>query len=332
MKNIYSTLVALLFSYFLVGCNSGARYPANQASVDTHGSAFLIQNGIVVNESALNARIPLIYHSINYNGQAASITCSGTLLDAQTILTAAHCVLDMQDHKAVGENYTESSIVATNSLRVILPVNLTQAVNLNQPEQTNWNVYHVATIYVHKEALNGVAVYGSSGFNIVEKSKLNDIAILKLTTPVADQYQFAKLATSNPALGQSEIIAGFGVNQGNGVVSADHVNGASNVLRMAYASVQKIDASGFYIYVGGNSDQQQGYSKNCDGDSGGPDFIIADNGDYILTGIHSFNDGNVCGVTNLPSASLSVASYQDWIKGGYLQDSLILDSSQESSK
>lgn len=330
MKNIYSILVALLFSYFLVGCNGGASYPVNQTSVDTHGSAFLIQNGIVVNESALNARIPLIYHSINYNGQAASITCSGTLLDAQTILTAAHCVLDMQDHKAVGKNYTESSIVATNSLRVILPVNLTQAVNLNQPEQTNWNVYHVATIYVHKEALNGVAVYGSNGFNIVDESKLNDIAILKLTTPVANQYQFAKLATSNPALGQSEIIAGFGVNQGNGVISADSANGASNVLRMAHVSVQKIDDT--YIYVGGNSDQQQGYGKNCDGDSGGPDFIIADNGDYILTGIHSFNDGNVCGVTNLPSASLSVASYQDWIKGGYLQDSLILDNSQESSK
>lgn len=328
MKKYLQLIIATISCCFaLTGCNSGGSVATNNQKTISHngnGNSLLIQNGSVATESGLNGLIPLIYHSFTQNGQSASTTCSGTLLDSQTILTAAHCVLNMNDYKPAGQNYTVDNIVATNSLSIILPVNLNQAVDLNKPQQSNWNVYHVASIYVHQQAMNGVTVYGSNGFNINDINQLNDIAILKLDKPVAAQYQFATLATNNPQVGDHEIIAGFGMDKGDGVIGTSEDNGASNVLRYADSIVQSSDTT--YLTVGGIVESQTGYTKICDGDSGGPDLLKDNTGKYIITGIHSFNNGSTCGISNTPSTSISIAHYIDWINGGYLTNSIVLKS------
>ncbi len=306
-------------SILLSACNCGGGNATPSANSAT-GRSTLIQNGSVVTDPKLNAMIPLIYRTFTENGQQYGSTCTGTLVDSQTVLTAAHCVLDMSGSKPAGQNYTVNDIVAAKSINIILPVDLNTAVDINQPEQSNWNVYSVAKIYVYKTAFNGADVYGESGFNITDITQLNDLAILKLSQPVSAQYKFATLANQNPAIGQQEIIAGYGVDIGNGVIVPAADDGSSNVLRSANSVVQSIDPSGSYIDVGGILNKAIGYTKICQGDSGGPDLIAQTNGGFEITGVHSFGNGANCGSSNTPSSSVSVAYYQNWINGGYKTD------------
>lgn len=303
----------------LFACNSGGSGTASGTNQDSAKSP-LIQNGSVVTDPNLNAMIPLIYRVFTEDGQQYGSTCTGTLIDSQTVLTAAHCVLDMSGYKPAGQNYTSQNIVPASSVNVILPVNLNTAVDLNKDQQSNWNVYSVAKIYINKSAFNGAEVYGESGFNITNITQLNDLAILKLSQPVDKKYKFATLASTNPQTGQQEVIAGYGVDNGSGVITPAADNGDSNVLRYAISQVNSVDTSGTYIDVGAIINPQIGYTKICQGDSGGPDLIAGNNGSYVITGVHSFGNGSNCGSPNAPSSSVSVAYYNKWIAGGYLTD------------
>ena len=279
-----------------------------------------VQNGSVVTDPAINSRLPLIYTQLS---ESSGEICTGSLLDANTVLTAAHCVINMHQ-KAVSINYTNKDINQLGKIMIILPKNLKVAVNINDnSNQTmdDWNVYAPAKIYVHPQAFYGVDIDSSGGLDVIDQSNVNDLAIIKLKTDVASQYQFVQLATTNPTVNTSEIIAGFGVDVGAGVVKKDATLGDSGVLRMANSMVAAVNSDGSYIDVGGRMGKT-GYTKICQGDSGGPDLIANLDLSYTITGVHSYGSGANCGLPTDPSSSVSIAHYQYWISGGYLTNHL----------
>lgn len=309
------------FSILLTSCNSGGVTPYSQSNLtNSESDTVLIQNGVPVTTQAINAMVPLIYiQESNGIGEV----CSGTLLDPNTILTAAHCVLDLTD-KQSGKAYSRSNIISESSIMVVMPKNLSLAVDINNDSPqtiSDWNIYHISSLFVHNDALLGADI--SNGIlNVSEESQLNDLAILKLTTSVDKQYQFANLATKNPVVGTQEIIVGYGVDNGNGVIVNPVESGNSGILRMAFSKVSSVVASGSYLQVGGIISSSNVYTKTCQGDSGGPDLLTNADGSYTITGVHSFGIGSSCGVSNLPGNSISVAYYNQWISGGYNQNHL----------
>lgn len=262
MKVKLRILLPFSFLFVLTACNSGTSQP-NSSNSSSNSLNIKVQNGTVVSNSELNARIPLIYNTDGF-------ICSGVLLDNSTILTAAHCALDMSSGKAYNSRFTSSNLVPASKFVIILSNDLNNAVNITSTSsqtQANWNVYSVANVFVHKDAFLGANVApNDGGFSIIDQNQINDLAILKLKSPVASFYQSVQIATSNPQIGTQEIIAGYGVN------TQSSANTEAGVLRSANSVVASITSNGSYINVGGIVDSTIGYTKICQGDSGGPDL------------------------------------------------------------
>jgi secreted trypsin-like serine protease len=300
----------------LVACNSGtktssANLPTNSVSNLDASKALNVQNGVPVTDPAINAMVPLLYIQISQDAQSL---CSATLLDSTTILTAAHCALNMTSKKA-GAVYTKQNVISAQNFRVVLSKDLTKPVDINSGNKADWNVYTVQDVYVHHDAFKGANVSGE-GFEIDDENQLNDLAIIKLAKPVDAQYKFASIATENPLVGTPELITGYGVNYGKNAKTTAQKD--AGILRFANSKVAGLNAKGTYIQVGGIVDKKVGYTKICQGDSGGPDFVNND-GNFVITGVHSYGDGSNCGSPTTPASSVSAAYYASWINGGYLQ-------------
>jgi secreted trypsin-like serine protease len=318
MKKINTLAYILLTTASLSACNSGATSGTQATTQNNPAKSTLVQNGSPVSDPRLNSMVPLIYIQVSSTSGAI---CTGTLIDNQTILTASHCVLDMAA-KASNTDYKASDVTQPSNITILFSNDPTMPVDINDQTSIDNSIrYTVSKIYVHKDAFRGAQVLANdAGFNITNNADLNDLAILKLSTKVpTSDYAYPNLATANPKIGQTETIAGYGVDLGSGVKIQDPESGQSGLLRSASTKVSNLEANGLLIDMGANITQNSSsyYTKICQGDSGGPDFI--DNGTNLtITGVHSFGDGSDCGSPNTPATSVSVAAYYDWINGGYV--------------
>lgn len=317
-------LLAAISSIGLSACNSGSAGVSNPAvkslSVNSNSNNIFpfVQNGSVVTEPVLNSTIPLILMETD----GGISICTGTLLDANTVLTAAHCAINMPAKKS-GDTYSISNVLKPSNIKIYLSKNPEKAISLADGGGLATlnriaNSYSVKEVYVHKYAFRSAEVLKNGGFNLNDGGDLNDLAILKLNDLVPNNYDFPQLATTNPSPNAKQVIAGYGVNVGRGVKLDDPADGDAATLRKAKSLFIQSDFGGKLLDVGGfvKKGSQSIYTKICQGDSGGPDFLKV-KGKYILTGVHSFGDGSECGQPNTPSTSISVAAYNDWITGGY---------------
>ncbi|XP_075119022.1 chymotrypsin-like elastase family member 1 isoform X2 [Leptodactylus fuscus] len=205
-------------------------------------------------------------------------TCGGSLIRANRVLTAAHCVdrdvnfrVSLGDHNLSVNEGTEQ-IIAVSSIR----------------KHANWNP-------------NNVAV----GF---------DIAILFLASS-ASLNSFVKLA-SLPADGavlahnHPCIISGWGRTSTGGPLPA-------TLQQAPLPVVAHSTCSGFlywgstvkttHVCAGGN-----GVQAGCNGDSGGP-LNCEVNGVYQVHGIASFVSGLGCNAYLKPTVFTRVSAYISWI-------------------
>jgi len=228
-----------------------------------------------------------------------SFQCGGTILDEETILSAAHC------YQKVGPVKVETGIIHNPTLE--------RSVDIDE------NTSNVREIINHPQ------------YDSVTKD--NDIAILKLKTPLDfnDDVKPACLPdpSFSPENGDLGVVSGWGrVSRRSGVsddlkfVTLPLLN---NEVCLNWTSLyQSVLTDNMFCagYVEGKKD-------SCDGDSGGP-FIVkeseinlaaigaerssmtSNSNKAILYGVVSFGP-KLCGIAKIPGVYTRVTKYITWI-------------------
>jgi secreted trypsin-like serine protease len=210
-----------------------------------------------------------------WNGQF----CGGSIIAAQWVATAAHCVV------------SGSTVSSPASIRIL-------AGQATLSTTTNNRAVAVSNIYVHPQ-------YASSADH-------DDIALIKLTSPltlVPGSVQKIDIPSASPTVGSTDLITGWG----------DQASGASNyptVMRKAQLQVFA-DSICATAYGAGFSNAKMVCAANssytidtCQGDSGGP--MARNTGSaWVLDGITSFGQG--CATYGYPGVYTEVFNYSSWI-------------------
>lgn len=270
-----------------------------------------------------------VYVSIRFDGyvylpergitirQQQGFACGGTLIDPQTILTAAHCLLDELNFEYKGSFYTVPVKIKPEHYSIFLGMQ-------NKRERKRDDAVSVGQVLQHPEY-----------------SKLtvqNDIALLRLSEPVElnERVQIACLPLSsdrnNQIDNQFTDLPAWAVGWG----TTTYAGSTSDQLRQVGLSVYNATMCRF---VQGRKDwskqlcagEYNGGKDTCQGDSGGPLYTLDDkfrvggeqegtkeNGEkkgerkFVVAGITSYGDG--CAQKYSPGIYTKVSAYVDWIK------------------
>jgi secreted trypsin-like serine protease len=283
-RPLHATLVAALVATvasLLLFVQSGK---AAQVAVDQH------LDGKVVGGTAVpNGKYKFVAVLLNTHYGSTAFEqqfCGATLIDGNSVLTAAHCVK--------GER--------AKPLRVIVGRTVLDS---NQGQMRT-----VSQIFIHPDWNN--------------RTSANDAAVLKLSSPVSGIPPI-KLATSSQDFlespGRNATVAGWGNTIGQPADGSDAGSSFPNRMREAQVPIVS-DSSAEQVYdpIYGPS----GYippiqvaagktgKDSCQGDSGGPIFALA-GGKYRQIGITSW--GNGCGASGYPGvyAEVNASSIRGFI-------------------
>jgi len=208
------------------------------------------EDSIVGGTTAAQGEFPFIVSIQRVSG--GSHFCGGSLLNANTVLTAAHC--------AVGQTASALQIRAGSNSRT-----------------SGGTVARVSSIKVNPS-------YSAGTYN-------NDVAILKLSTsiPTSSSIAYAKLPASgsDPASGTGLTVAGWGTTSSGGqslptnLLKVDVPVISRTTCNSNYGSGRVTAA----MFCAGLS---QGGKDSCQGDSGGP---IVNTSSKVQLGIVSWGEG-----------------------------------------
>jgi secreted trypsin-like serine protease len=202
--------------------------------------------------------------------------CGGTLINANYVITAAHCVGT--------KNGADITLVAGMH-------------NRTSTTETTRQFRTVQSIYVHP--------------NYDTVTNMNDIAVLRVSTPFTfDKYvQPACLPGGEPKPNDQVAIIGWGAQVFAGTVHDTLKQAYTKIVGNCDYWWPSLDSSK-QICVANAVDG----SSACHGDSGGP-ILAQYNGQYVVSGIASYvNDCNTKGSTNSPNVYTRVAAHKPWIK------------------
>lgn len=229
-------------------------------------------------------------HSGNY-------LCGGSLIDENTVLTAAHCLYDSNDNEIMASNIT---------------------VKIGEYDTSNSSVSEVGirNTYIHSD-------YDPDTFQ-------NDIALLILTNSddSTDPIARASLTTTTDAVSNADDATILGWGSIVGYDSGETVTAIlSDILQQAEIPI-KTDAqctSSYPSYYDSSVMLCAGTEgmDACQGDSGGP-LIIYNGGAWEQIGIVSFGAG--CASAEYPGVYTRLAAFDDWIENivdGVTADSVL---------
>lgn len=216
-------------------------------------------------------------YQVSIQSTSGSHFCGGSIIGDDLILTAAHCMEDVD-----GKNPDMQVRVGAHSLT-----------------DGSGQVIQVATTYTHQEYPN--------------LSK--DVAVLKLAAKITDNNaKVIALAddaffNANVSAGTSMIVSGWGTLQSNGQspdklqeVSVPYVtNEVCNKASAYNGQIQDTEICGGYT---------EGGKDSCQGDSGGP-LVVNDGNRLVQVGVVSWGEG--CAEAEKYGVYANVASLRTWI-------------------
>ena len=250
-----------------------------------------IINGQPITVDQAPWQVALLHASVpndDYNAQF----CGGSILSADWIITAAHCVVD-------------------NNGAAVSPASVEVGAGITTLGSPNVTRFEVSQVVVHPE-------YNSATTN-------NDIAVLELASPLTLDGTTkqaivmpdpAALGAGWPAANTTALVSGWGNTSTNGSsfpvqLQAATVNVLTNPADTACGSYPDPWGS---AYVN-TTMLCAGYltpptKDSCQGDSGGP-LAVNNNGTHYLAGIVSWGFG--CADPDYPGIYTRVTNYKNWI-------------------
>ncbi|PAU36977.1 serine protease [Vibrio coralliilyticus] len=239
-----------------------------------------IVNGTDISASLHPSFVSLFYDRIDYNGTYGGTYCGGTLLDSQHILTAAHCIYDSTEYQLF------TSVVPQLQNESDFPNSVIQRVMVNE-------------------------FYYRNDYN--DTTLANDIAILKLASPITAVTSYATLAVtadeSSYRVTPSEVF--YAVGHGNtqtGVDASDSLQRTQlSYVANTDCNVYTTDTSANLCMTGAATVVYD--NGTCQGDSGGPLYWNSKQ-----VGITSFGP-NTCGDPSVTPNSVftEVSDHEAWI-------------------
>jgi len=205
--------------------------------------------------------------------------CGGSLLNANYIVSAAHCFYD------------------TGVTAAMTMVSLGDD-DLSTVSETSSVSRSISTITLHPS-------YNS-------KTQNNDISILRMSTPVTFTDNIRPIClppkTFNPQ-GKTGTVAGWGTTSENGASSTKLLEVSLPVIPQSTCTAEYGSGITSNMFCAGYA---EGKKDSCQGDSGGPFFYkCKSNGRYMQLGIVSF--GNGCAKAGFAGVYASIMSLFDFI-------------------
>ena len=286
------SLFALLFINVINACLGLELPEQGDCGIPSISSSINVNtlNRIINGDESISNSWPWIV-SLRKTSQINNHFCAGTLIYERFILTAAHCVSNLD----------------SNELAVVTGIH-----NIDQTSIDN--TYQVASRYYHES-------YNS-------KLLTNDIAILLLKSNVtfSDKVKLACLPmplnndTAEAVVNKNVVVIGWGRR-------SKYQNTLSSTLQQGTMEVINGDPRCLLSKLSVQYDQEKIYcaidisnSKHsiCKGDSGGP-LLYYMNSRWYLYGISSYaitGEGEIVCNNERPSYFTQVPAYLDWIEYG----------------
>jgi len=215
--------------------------------------------------------------------------CGGTILDKNTILSAAHCFYDDSTGLQPAPN-TDLEFVVAGALKL----------NDNNGVQA----IQVAKRVEYKE--------GGNKYDHLTNN--NDIIILKLKSPLTFNANVQPACLPDASFkSEKAVVSGWGIEKfGNAEKPNNLKYLAVNVINDNKVCLAKTKWMDFELMANMMcAGYLEGKQDACSGDSGGP-LVSSNGGSAVLTGVVSWGQG--CAKPGLPGLYTRVTNYIAWIK------------------
>lgn len=266
----------------LVNCAPKNHMNEHQLSFEQIKNSQQIVNGEAVKENdPIAASTVALYIEMKDTGRVRfQNICTGTLIQAQFVMTAAHCLADVSESLQITIPELLKQLYVVFGTKVVI--------SKNDPAV---QVIPLENGIVHSQ-------YQVGSVAKAEEEPMYDIALLKLTENAPRTARPAKLGLDiELRKGMNLILAGYGITNGVLQYSAKSLNKVEVTIHDP--SINPVQFS--YMTVGGKS--------ACSGDSGGPAYLIGQSGELNVVGVTSWGDEYCREV----GAYTSVPAFKDWI-------------------